>query len=191
MNNAARIISIHMPTPREKEDEFRELLKSYASFMSIQVQKYNLLKYGLDPEDIMQDVKIRIWKLICDERIIISPASYIKKIVSSTVIDQLRKLRRDDSLFHHEKQKRISDLEFAYCREAVQKRAFEETVGKAVEQLIDSRRQVVKLYLLNLTIQEISSYLGWSQDKTRNLLYRGLADLRESLRNMETKNENQ
>jgi len=191
MNNPARIISIHMPTPREKEDEFRELLKSYASFMSVQVQKYNLLKYGLDPEDIMQDVKIRIWKLICDERIIISPTSYIKKIVSSTVIDQLRKLRRDDSLYHHEKQKRIADLESSYCREAVRKRAFEEAVGKAVEQLIDSRRQVVKLYLLNLTIQEISNYLGWTQDKTRNLLYRGLADLRESLGEMEAKNENQ
>ncbi len=63
-------------------------------------------------------------------------------------------------------------------------------MGRAVEGLIDSRRQVVKLYLMNLSIQEISGYLKWTQDKTRNLLYRGLADLKESLKEMEAKNEN-
>jgi RNA polymerase sigma-70 factor (ECF subfamily) len=179
-----------MDTNRNKEAEFRDMMENYAQFMNIQVQKYNLLKYGLDPEDIMQDVKIRIWKLIRNEKNIVSPASYIKKIVSSAVIDQIRKCRRDDSLFHHEKLKRISELESSYSRDAIRKKAFEEAVGRAVEQLIASRRQVMKLYLLNLTIQEISSYLNWSQDKTRNLLYRGLADLRESLKDMEAQNEN-
>jgi len=43
---------------------------------------------------------------------------------------------------------------------------------------------------MNLSIQEISGYLKWTQDKTRNLLYRGLADLKESLKEMEAKNEN-
>jgi RNA polymerase sigma-70 factor (ECF subfamily) len=157
--------------------------------MHLQVQQFNLLKYGLDPEDILQDVRIRIWKLIRSGKIIFSPAAYIKKIVSSAVIDQLRKRRRDDALFLLEKQKHISELELSYCRDAVRKKTFEETVGAAVERLIDSRRQVVKLYLLNLSLPEISGYLKWTQDKTRNLLYRGLADLRESLKDMEAKNE--
>jgi DNA-directed RNA polymerase specialized sigma24 family protein len=61
----------------------------------------------------------------------------------------------------------------------------QEMVGRAVDRLISSRRQVVKLYLMNLTIPEISSYLNWSYDKTRNLLYRGLADLKETLKDQE------
>lgn len=179
-----------MDSSRLKEEEFRKILENYAQFMSIQVQRYNLPKYGLDPDDILQDIKIRIWNLIRNERRIISPASYIKKIVSSSVIDQLRKRRREENLFRHERQVCVSEQGQGYCREAVRKKALEETVGMAVERLIDSRRQVVKLYLLNLTIQEISSYLKWSQDKTRNLLYRGLADLRATLKDMESKNEN-
>jgi RNA polymerase sigma factor (sigma-70 family) len=179
-----------MDRSRLKEEEFRAILDNYAQYMIIQVQRYNLPKYGLDPDDILQEVKIRIWNLIRTEKTILSPASYIKKIVNSSVIDQLRKRRREDNLFRHERQVCISEQGQAYCWEAIRKKAFQEAVGQAVERLIDSRRQVVKLYLLNLTIQDISSYLNWSHDKTRNLLYRGLADLRQSLKDMESKNEN-
>jgi RNA polymerase sigma-70 factor (ECF subfamily) len=172
-----------------KEEEFIELLDAYARYMNLQLHRYNLNKYGIDPEDILQDVRVRIWKLVQSDRTILKPASYIKRIVSSAVIDQIRKHRRDGDLLYHEKQKRISEEGFSYSGEALHKKAFEETVGKAVERLIDSRRQVVKLYLMNFTIQEIASYLNWSQDKTRNLLYRGLADIKKSLKAQGVENE--
>jgi RNA polymerase sigma-70 factor (ECF subfamily) len=137
----------------------------------------------------MQDVRIKIWKLVHDERIIFSHASYMKKIISSSVIDHLRKFRREDGLFRREKQKHIGELRQSYSQDAASARIFENTLGKAVERLIDSRRQVVKLYLLSFNIQEISSYLNWSSDKTRNLLYRGLADLRKILKDMDFHHE--
>ena len=37
------------------------------------------------------------------------------------------------------------------------------------------------MYLAGHPREEISSLLGWSEAKTRNLLYRGLADLRGCL----------
>jgi RNA polymerase sigma-70 factor (ECF subfamily) len=171
------------------EEKFGQILEAYGPFMNIEVQRFNLSKYGLDPEDILQDVRVRIWQVVCDGRKIISLPAYIKKIISSVVIDQLRKRQRDDGLVHREEQIRISEQKGLYSWEAVRKRAMEEAVGRAVEDLITSRRQVVKLYLLGLTIPEISSYLNWTQNKTRNLLYRGLADLKESLRGMEAENE--
>jgi RNA polymerase sigma-70 factor, ECF subfamily len=176
---------------RYGEEEFEQIIKNYSAYMSAQVQHYDLGRYGLDAEDILQEVKIRIWKLYRSNRTIISPAPYIKKIISSAVIDQFRKRRRDESLYHHEKQKRISEQEETYRWETIQKRALEQAVGKAVDRLISSRRQVVKLYLLNLTIQEIAAYLQWSHDKTRNLLYRGLADLRATLKQMEAENDHE
>src|SRR5512143_655368 len=171
------------------EEEFRQILENCGPLMAIEVQKFNLSKYGLDPEDILQDVKIRIWQIVSREHRIISPPAYIKKIVSSAVIDQLRKRQRDDGLVRHEERIRISEQKDLYSWETVRKKAMEEAVGRAVERLITSRRQVVKLYLLSLTVPEISSYLNWTQDKTRNLLYRGLADLKEYLRDMETEND--
>lgn len=171
------------------EDELNVILENYAQFLNIHIQKYNLLKYGLDPEDIMQDVRIKIWNLIRSERTVYSHGSYIKRIINSAVIDQLRKHRRQDSLFRHEKQKQIAERNRPYDRETARKKAFGEAVREAAERLIRSRRQVIKLYLLGFSIQEISSYLGWSVDKTRNLLYRGLADLKKHLERVDIKNE--
>lgn len=172
-----------------KEREFKVIINNFSAFIRIQVHKYNPHKYGLDPEDILQDVKIRIWKLIRDEKTISNYASYIKKIVNSSVIDQLRKCRREEWLFKNDSRMRITDMEMEYNKEAIRNINLEEIVGRAVEMLIDSRRQVIKLYLLNLSIQEIASYLNWSQDKTRNLLYRGLADLKSHLKVMDAKHE--
>jgi RNA polymerase sigma-70 factor (ECF subfamily) len=178
-----------METQNGKGKDFEQLFNNFSRFIIFLIQKFNLYQYGLDPDDILQDIKIKIWKLTHSEKQIINYTSYIKKIVNTSVIDQLRKIRREEALYLHEKQARISEIELSYNKETLRKKAIEETVGKAVDMLIDSRRQVVKLHLLNLSIPEISGYLNWSQDKTRNLLYRGLADLKKLLREMQADNE--
>ena len=55
-------------------------------------------------------------------------------------------------------------------------------VGEAIETLALSRRTVVRLYLAGYDREEIATMLDWSEAKTRNLLYRGLTDLRARLR---------
>jgi len=179
-----------MDSTNNKEKEFRILMDNFTQFIKFLVRQYQLYKYGLDPEDVAQDVNMRIWKLVRSEKKITNYSSYIKKIVSSSVIDQLRKFRRDEGLYNHEKQIRIEEMELPYNKEALRYKNLEETINKAVEQLIDTRRQVVKLYLLNLSIKEIAGYLNWSQDKTRNLLYRGLNDLKTVLRDLDIHYEN-
>lgn len=181
--------ALREPIDRNKEEEFRELLKNYAQFLNIQIKKYDLQRYGLDPEDILQDIKIKLWRLVLEQRAVFNHASYLKRIINSSVIDGLRKVRRDKTLLRYEKRKHIAEIMNSYNREVANRRTSEETVGKAVERLIDSRRQVVKLYLLNFTVQEISIYMNWSLDRTRNLLYRGLADLRRSLKDLEDSHE--
>ena len=178
-----------MNIARYRDEKFKQLLQDYSRFIANQIQRYDLPKYGLDPEDINQDVKLRIWKLLQSGRMIRNQTAYFRRIINSVVIDQLRKRRRDENLYAHERSKRISEQDLLYRREAARQQALEETVGRAVSRLIRSRRQVVRLYLLNLSIQEIASYLQWTQDKTRNLLYRGLADLRKSLRVMDNNDE--
>ena len=54
-------------------------------------------------------------------------------------------------------------------------------VAQAIETIPASRRPVVRMYLAGYPREEIASLMGWSEAKTRNLLYRGLADLRERL----------
>jgi DNA-directed RNA polymerase specialized sigma24 family protein len=54
-------------------------------------------------------------------------------------------------------------------------------VVQAIEAIPESRRPAVRMHLAGYPREEIASLMGWTEAKTRNLLYRGLADLRERL----------
>jgi RNA polymerase sigma factor (sigma-70 family) len=54
-------------------------------------------------------------------------------------------------------------------------------VDKAIEAIPASRRPAVRMHLAGYPREEIADLMGWTEAKTRNLLYRGLADLREQL----------
>ncbi len=173
------------------EKELQDLLERFTNFIRAHIQKFEVQRYGIDPEDVIQEVRIKIWKLVDNEKIIVNYASYIKKIVDTVVIDQLRLLKKDEQLYRMEKQKQVAE-QMNVCRPEVLRNALlKEAVGKAVESLIESRRNVVKLYLFDLSIEEISRFYGWSLHKTRNLLYRGLADLKRSLIKADIENGNE
>lgn len=171
-----------MAGPQLSDKDLEVLLVRFTNFIRAHIQKFEVQRFGIDPDDIAQEVRIKIWKLVESEKNVISYASYIKKIVDTVVIDQLRLLRKDEQLYRMEKQKQIAEQLNRYRPAVLRNALLKEAVGKAVESLIESRRNVVKLYLFDLTIEEISQFYGWTLHKTRNLLYRGLADLKRSLK---------
>jgi RNA polymerase sigma factor (sigma-70 family) len=177
-----------MAGPRSTDRDLEALLARFANFIRSQIQKFEVQRFGIDPDDIAQEVRIKIWKLIKSEKDIVSYASYIKKIVDTVVIDQLRLLRKDEQLYRMERQKQVAEQLNGYRPEVLRNALMKEAVGKAVESLIESRRNVVKLYLFDLSIEEISRFYGWSLHKTRNLLYRGLADLKRFLKKADVGN---
>ncbi|MGB9836174.1 MAG: RNA polymerase sigma factor [Candidatus Saccharicenans sp.] len=178
-----------MRSRRKREKEFEKLLNNYSSFLHSLVRRYNLDRFGLEAEDLLQEVRLRIWKLVSDEKKLINPASYLRKMVDSVVIDQIRRLRKEEEFFLSEKLRLISELDpdpplYDYSTSSLR-----EEILRALDQLMDTRKMVVKLYLLNMSLKEIASYLNFSEDKTRNLLYRGLTDLKNLLREQMEKNE--
>ena len=137
-----------------------------------------------DLDEVMQDVRIRLWKSSgTSEQIRALGASYVYRVATSAAVDLLRRRRAHgadrsesvDSLADHLADPRVTataDLE----NDELQRR-----VLAAIETIHDSRRPVVRMYLAGYDREEIASMMGWSEAKTRNLLYRGLADLRERL----------
>jgi RNA polymerase sigma factor (sigma-70 family) len=165
-----------------KENELKEILDRFSSLIRIHIIKFNPQRFGLDPDDISQEISIRIWRLLRNEKNIKNFPSYLKKIVNSSVIDLLRKRKRDDGIIFMEKQMKVSEIKKDYPAAFSFEEELRDTVARAVESLIESRRKVVRLHLLDMTIEEISSFYNWSSNKTRNLLYRGLADLKRILK---------
>ena len=171
-----------MSSKADKIKEFDVVINKFTRFIKGNLYKFNLPKEGIDPEDVFQEVRIKIWKLLNDEKKIANYSSYIKKIVDSSVIDHIRKMRRERALILQQKHKTISEWKSTYEIGNIYDKNIKKIVSETVESLLESRRKVVKLYLLNLTIEEISTLFSWSRDKTRNLLYRGLSDLKKALK---------
>lgn len=165
-------------------ERFREIIDRFSSFIQAHIQKYYPQKSGIDPDDLAQQVKIKLWKILRDENKIKNYSSYIKKVVDSTVIDQLRKSRRHEGIIKHEKQKRIEEYNSFYSSNNSMDINTKRIINEAIKTLLESRQKVVHLYLLSMSLEEISIFLNWSKDKTRNLLYRGLADLKKKLQEM-------
>lgn len=177
---------------KSKSKEFEAVINRFTLFIKAYIQKYNLQKNGIDLDDIIQEVKIKIWKILEDEKKINNYPSYIKKIVDSSVIDTLRKLKREEKILIHERQKIISEQKRNYRNrtEISLDKNLKKIIAQSIDLLLESRRKVVKLFLLNMTIDEIAALFHWSKDKTRNLLYRGLNDLKNMLKEKGIEYEN-
>lgn len=101
--------------------------------------------------------------------------------MNSTVIDHIRRIRREERILFSEIQRKIAERRGTYKKERIDEKNYKNILRQSVDFLLDSRRKVVKLYLLNMTLEEIAEYFNWSLHKTRNLLYRGLNDLKKIL----------
>ncbi len=170
-----------MSTQSAPAEELKFILERFSGSIRASIAKFGLDQRGIDPEDVVQEVRIKIWKIFSNGNGGPRFGAYINRIVKTTLIDELRKLRRQEKLIAHEKQKWSSEGS-RKSEAAPDESGLKLMITEAADSLIKSRRKVVKLFLSGMTVEEMSFSLGWSCDKTRNLLYRGLADLRDKLR---------
>lgn len=156
-------------------------LTRFASVMRVVAARYRLSP--ADRDDLVQEVRVRLWRALEAERIEALPASYLYRTATTAALDLIRRRRtmREDSLedidpsglrlaataANPEQRAQLSDL--ALC------------IERAIETIPESRRPVVRMYLAGYGSAEIGELMGWTEAKARNLLYRGLADLRQRL----------
>lgn len=144
-------------------------------------------RHGLSEDEIddaIQDVRIRLWRALgTGEKIRRAPASYLHRTVVSAAIDFIRRRRaRRESVATSDD---VSALNIedtpARADRGLDEEEVATQVARAIDELVESRRAVVRMYLAGYEREEIASLLGWTEAKTRNLLYRGLDDLRATL----------
>lgn len=136
-----------------------------------------------DVDEVMQQVRIRLWQAQGDsEQIRRTPASYVYRTAVSAAVDLIRRrqARRADLMVPIEGHADPAP-ETASPERDLESGELAEQVARAIDTIPASRRPVVRMYLAGYPREEISKLLGWSEAKTRNLLYRGLADLRGRL----------
>ena len=137
-----------------------------------------------DVDELLQDVRVRLWKTGASvERLDGLGAAYVRQVATSAAIDLIRRrrarreepLRLDATVRDTPAAMRIDpDAELQAASLAT---AFE----RALATLARNRALVVQLHLEGYHQQEIARMIGWTEPKVRNLLYRGLDDLRAAL----------
>jgi RNA polymerase sigma-70 factor (ECF subfamily) len=159
-----------------------DVVRRFGNFMRRTAHRHNLGAGEID--EVMQDTRIRLWKALgTSDSIQQAPASYIYRTVTSAALDFLRRrrARREDSLDETGEFTPTPVTASRSADQTQQEGEIEHVVAQSVELLVESRRAVVRMYLAGFDREEIQQLLGWSEAKTRNLLYRGLADLRATL----------
>lgn len=140
---------------------------------------------GLDLDEVFQAVRIRLWRALqTGERIAGVEPSYVKRAAVSAAIDLIRSRRadRDVTLDGAPEDTPVLAGPAAGDPDArLRQSELEGAVNRAIESLPASRQPVVRMYLAGYSSTDIAATFGWTEAKARNLLYRGLGDLRARL----------
>jgi RNA polymerase sigma-70 factor (ECF subfamily) len=107
-------------------------------------------------------------------------ASYLYKVAYSALVDEIRRIRRrretgfDDTVAEPVAVK--ADPERAAASSEISR-----GIRECLTRLTRDRRLAVTLYLQGHSVPSAARVLEWPPKRTENLVYRGLADLRECL----------
>lgn len=175
------------------EDRLTALLEKFGGLLKSTLLRTCPRHLGIQVDDVEQEVRIRIWRALESEREITDPASYVRRVAVTAAIDAIRraKVRKEEPLMAVNAGDESGDVLGAprALRDAgrnPEAEASAREIGRRVEgalaRIPESRRRVVRLHLQQFTTQEMASLLGWTEPKARNLVYRGLRDLRRELR---------
>jgi RNA polymerase sigma factor (sigma-70 family) len=171
-----------------RDARLRALLDQYGAFLRRTIARVCPHELGLSCDDIEQEARVSLWKALRHEREIAFPVSYIRKVAVSATLRAIRqaKARQAESL-DEVGGGGAPVFEPAAPADASPYTAAErsELRGKietALARLPDNRQRAVRLHLQGLTTGEIGALLDWTEPKARNLVHRGLKDLRTALR---------
>src|SRR5207244_480844 len=175
----------------ETDERFERLMDRYAALLRAVVAQHCPRGMGVDAAEIEQEARVRLWRALAREKELSDPASYIYRVAVTAAIDAVRRVvaRREDQLRTEssvdEEPADVLNLptDPAHAPDAVTaRRELMHRVAAAVRSLPENRRRAVELHLQGLSLGEIAELLAWTEAKARNLVYRGLDDLRAALR---------
>jgi RNA polymerase sigma-70 factor (ECF subfamily) len=169
------------------DDRLHRLLEEHGDFIRRTVERRCPRHLGIDPVEVEQDVRVRVWRALERESELRSPASFLYRVIATALIDAVRRRRArpeeplllegDDPVSAaREPRAAAPDPELA-ARHAEALRAIDRELAAMPER----RRLAVRLHLQGFDPTEIGRLAGWSVPKARNLVYRGLDELRSRL----------
>ncbi len=178
-------------SPRVDERRLEDLLTRYSGLLTATIRRVCPRDLGIDTQDIEQEARVRLWRALSRATDADPAASYIQKVAATSAIDAIRAAlaRRDRTALADlgnggEESDDSAEMATgeASPEDRMRRKQLAEAIEASVAELSAARCRAVRLHLWGLSSPEISLLTGWSGTKTRSLISRGLAEVRNSLR---------
>lgn len=161
------------------------LLADFGAKVRALVAAHGLARHGIDPDDVEQEVRIRLWRAVERDRSAAFHASYIQQVVASTVIDALRRAKvRAAEPLPEESEEGGNFLPDESVGPEQQASAGQhmDALNACLAELPERRRLPIAMHLQGFAQKEIADAIGTSEEAARKLISRGLVELKDLLR---------
>lgn len=147
-------------------------------------------RLGIEPCDIEQDVRLRLWRVLQRQTVIQSPDSYLHRVINSAIIDAVRRtrVRQEEPLdipgqegLEGGSLEQTQQTSVPAAEHALEHEQLLQKVLTVLGALSEDSRQAIALHLQGFTSQEIATTMGWTEPRARHLAHRGLHTLRGRL----------
>jgi RNA polymerase sigma factor (sigma-70 family) len=170
------------PESQQKNEIVEKLIKDFTADIFAKLRAFNYQKYGIDRDDLLQEIHIKLWKAYKNEKNIKNFRSYIKKIVRSVAVDRIQESRREIETQRRQGRESPETQIGHRQRSKAECDILKDAVLRSLKELKESRRKVLSLILLDFSLEEIGELLKSKRGKILSLYYRGLKDLKKRLK---------
>ena len=154
-----------------------ELIRRYSRLIRTAVSRVSGELASEEAEDIQQKVLISLWKATRGEQMPSHPSSYLYR---AAVREAVRAVRARHAVVETELDDGRQDRQPSPETRA-ESRELGEVIRNSIATLSPDRRRAVQAHLMGYSVQEIMTMMDWPYNKARNLIARGMADLRQEL----------
>jgi RNA polymerase sigma factor (sigma-70 family) len=162
---------------------FERILSSHEPRLRALVRSRLRADLDIDVDDVVQEVRIRLWRALNGEKGVDHLASYIQRTVVSVVIDALRRraARREEALMPDDDAVDTHAATTAPPDRLADHEQRLAVVAQTMAELPERRRVPARLLLQGFTTGDIANMLGMTEATARNLAYRGVEELKAML----------
>lgn len=162
-------------------ERFEQLLAHYGHLIAAAIRRVGGDLVAGERDDIAQAVRVALWRRLADEQSIEHPASYVYKAAVRETVRAVTRLRARAMPSVDDASPEAVSVAAAPDRlvESLEQR---EALVAALRELPIDRARAVRAHLAGLSVDELMQLRGWSYQRARNLIARGMADLRLRLR---------
>lgn len=164
---------------RSHDADLEEIVGKYGRLIRHAIRKAGGDRVSALADDIEQTVIVNLWQQIAREQIIDHPASYLYKAAIRETVRAVRREREragaTATIMPNGGLEPADPESLAVARQRGQ------AVSAALAALAPDRARAVRAHLRGWSVQEIMQVTGWTYQRARNLVARGMSDLRSAL----------